>query len=259
MMATNAAIADTGNTKLGPLVHGWSIPAGLTCPGESLLCSSRCYAKKGLFYMPTVAAAHKRNLVMAKSPEFTDWMKHELKRNCVRVMRVHVSGDFFNITYTRQWYDIMAATPDVQFFMYTRSWRIEELLPDLIGLSQLPNVALWWSIDRQTGPAPLIHGVRRAYMAINDVDARLAPNDCDLVFRDLRKTVMKRANGVMVCPTENGVQGKLHHTCTTCGFCWAKHRSPMWETALNFSEGDLQGAEITVPGKKKRKRKKVRA
>ncbi len=250
----NAAIAAAGNTKLGPLVHGWSIPAGLTCPGESLLCSSRCYAKKGFFVMPSVTDAHKRNLVMARDPDFVDWMKHEIRREGVRVMRVHVSGDFFDIPYIRKWYDIMQAARRVQFFMYTRSWRVEELLPDLIGLSQLPNVALWWSIDRQTGPAPLVQGIRRAYMAINDIDASLAPNDCDLVFRDLRKTVMKKGNGVLVCPTENGVQGKLHHTCTTCGFCWAKHRSPLWEKALNFSEGELRGAEIQAPAKKKRRK-----
>lgn len=91
---------------------------------------------------------------------------------------------------------------------------------------------LWWSMDRQTGPAPLVAGVRRCYLAVDDADAATTPTDCDLLFRDRPTSVMKAGNGVLVCPTENGITGRLHHTCTSCGLCWRKQRLPRWEQQL---------------------------
>lgn len=242
-----AALSEATNTKLGPLIHGWSIPAGRrwTCPGESHLCGSRCYAKSGFFRMPSVRDSHIRNYRFSQLPEFAAWMLASLKLNFVRVMRVHVSGDFYDVEYVRKWLHIVQRSPDCLFFAYTRSWREEEMLPELVQLGGQPNFQLWWSIDRDTGPAPLIRGVRRAYMAIDDTDALCAPDDCDLVFRDQTATVMKRANGVQVCPVENGVELKVKLTCSHCGICWNKNKT-RWETDLSMYF-DATDQEIVVP------------
>lgn len=195
--------------------------------------------------MTNVKESHLRNWNFSKTSGFTDWMTSQLQASFVRVMRIHVSGDFYSIEYIRKWAEIVRRSPRQQFFAYTRSWRVEEMLPELVKLGGLPNFQMWWSIDRETGPAPLIRGVRRAYMAIDDVDAEHAPDDCDLVFRDNPGTVMKKANGVMVCPPENGVAIKNKITCSNCGICWNKRAAHWEDTILPYIEET--GIEINAP------------
>jgi len=196
-----------------------------------------------------VLRAHDRNYQFSTTSQFSGWMTGELVRNSVRVLRVHVAGDFYDVDYTRKWLEIVRHSGRVTFFAYTRSWRDDAILPELIALSELPNFVMWFSLDRETGPAPLVETVRTAYMAIDDMDADVAPDDCDLVFRDIkrRRVPMKyTASGVLVCPAENGVQGKHKHNCSSCGVCWNRSRKPDWRTALlPFMEHD--GISIDVP------------
>lgn len=229
-------LSEPRNVKLGCLIHSWSLPAGRarSCPGESGLCRVRCYAKRGHFHQPNVKKAHRRNFDYSKTDGFVDWLVGSSRATFARVLRIHVSGDFYDVDYTRKWYEIAKLLPNVQLFTYTRSWREEAILPELLTLSTLSNFQLWWSIDRETGPAPLIRGIRRAYMAIDDVDAECAPDDCDLVFRAQRATVMKKANGIVVCPAENGIARKPKATCSDCEICWNQHGpvKTCWEEHL---------------------------
>jgi hypothetical protein len=226
------SLSEPTNLKLGFGIHGWSLPAILTCPGMSHLCGRHCYAIQGFFLMPTVATAHARNYAFSKSADFASWMRQILHARFVKTLRVHVSGDFYDVDYTRKWRQIVEQSRGVTFFAYTRSWRQDDILPELLQLARYPNMHLWWSIDRETGPAPLVRGVKRAYMAIDDADADSAPNDCDLVFRDQTRTILKRANGVLVCPPEQGIDRKPEITCTRCGICWKNNKPPMWESAM---------------------------
>ncbi len=224
------------------MIYGWSIPAVVTCPWLSHLCRDRCYARAGHFRWPNVSQTHQRNWEFSRDPGFAQWMRDKIASDFVRVMRVHVAGDFYDVDYIRKWQDIVRRSPHTTFFAYTRSWRGDDLLPELVALASHRNMCLWWSIDRETGPAPLVRGVRRAYMAIDDVDVRLAPDDCDLIFRSDTKTVMKRGNGhVLVCPTENGVTENV--TCSKCGICWDRKQRPAWEAALPA----IAGKEINAP------------
>ena len=170
-----------------------------------------------------------------------------LRTAFARVMRTHVNGDFYEIPYIEKWQKIAEALPQVQFFAYTRSWRKEELFPSLVRLAGLANFQMWWSLDRETGPAPLVRGVRQAYMAINDYDAMTAPDDCDLVFRDRPKTVMQIANSVRVCPAEDGTIRDRKITCSECGLCWDQEGpiETRWEEHLQPVFEDT-GVEIQV-------------
>lgn len=223
-----------GNSKLGELIHSWSIPAGkeFTCVGASALCERVCYAKRGHYRWGTTSAAHRRNLQASRQADFVAWAVDTLRSKYTRVLRIHAAGDFYDHEYTRKWIAITQACPNVLFYAYTRSWSDDTILPELQRLSRGKNVRLWWSIDRQTGPAPLTAGVRRAYMAIDDADARTAPADADLVFRDDPRTVMKSTNGVRVCPVENGVSTKIPITCSSCGICW-KQQDTVWEKLMH--------------------------
>lgn len=198
--------------------------------------------------MPGVAKFHARNEEFSRTVDFVPFMIAQVKLNLCPVVRVHVAGDFYDAEYVEKWVTIAKATPRTTYFAYTRSWAVPEILPSLIRLSQSPNVCLWFSSDLELGSPPLVGGVRVAYMAINDVDAGNAPPDCDLVFRDRPDKPMKRANGVMVCPAENGVPGRMKHTCTSCGICWDRQRRPGWESLLLPLLGTIdEGIAIKAP------------
>ena len=238
-----------GNSKLGPLIYQWSIKAGKkhSCPGESGLCASRCYAKAGFYCMPANEKGMLRNFEFTKNPNFRKWLIAQMKIIQPRVFRIHVSGDFYSPEYLDTWLDVVRQNPRTSFFAYTRSWRVDELFPQLLTLSQLPNADLWFSVDRETGQAPLVPGVRRAYMAIDDTDARMAFPDCDLVFRDQTKTVMKKANGVQVCPVENGVKTQTKITCTSCGICWKHVAQARWQKVDMDDIFDEEGTDLWAP------------
>jgi hypothetical protein len=135
-----------------------------------------------------------------------------------------VAGDFMNLAYIEKWRQIVAASKRTRFYAYTRSWRDPALLPALRALAKLPNMQLWLSEDRETGPAPKV-GIPIAFMVIDDFDETHVPARASLVFREVGKTdirVIKKMNGVQVCPYENGIDYTPAMTCARCGICWKK-------------------------------------
>jgi hypothetical protein len=214
-----------GNSKLGRLIWGFSIPAGDTCPGKSERCDDRCYAQKGMFVMPAVKRAHARNLEATKMSDFADRIIEEIRKHKCSVVRIHVAGDYYSVAYIQKWHKIVKACPDVRFFTYTRSWRLPKLREAIEKyVKDCPNLRMWYSVDGETGnPVRVPKRVRTAYMAVAMHD--IPSNKMDLVFRDygIRGAVQKRINGVLVCPPENGVTDL---TCEKCGICWQRTTVP---------------------------------
>lgn len=145
----------------------------------------------------------------------------------------------YDAAYARKWAEVARACPGTAFFTYTRSWRCPEILPELIALAQLPNVSLWFSSDRDSGRPPIVPHVRQAYLqVVGEADAGILA-DADLVFRvplprrpgspNAYAYPAKRANGVLICPKEQGIERKVEMTCSSCRICFAgrdrRHRS----------------------------------
>jgi hypothetical protein len=126
----------------------FSIPAGSTCPGKSNFCQG-CYAQKGFFQMPRLKSTYAQNREVTQGDTFIDTMIGHIQQATrkVKVFRIHVSGDFYSATYTRKWIAIVQALPDVQFYAYTRSWRVASIRPTLEELHALPNIQLFASMD----------------------------------------------------------------------------------------------------------------
>jgi len=208
-----------GNTKLGSEIWSWSIPAVTTCPGRSQLCQKACYARRGHFVWSTVSQTYQQNLERSRRPGFSVWMQEEILRQNCTILRIHVSGDFYDAEYTQKWREIIQARRRTLFFTYTRSWRDPQILPVLKSLTLEKNCRMWFSCDRETGAPPRARRVRRAYMAVDDDDQAKFP--VDLVFRTRHRTVMKRdRRGQLVCPYEQGVQRKIAMTCSRCRICF---------------------------------------
>lgn len=211
-----------GNSKLGPDIWGWSIPAITTCPGRSELCEAVCYALRGYYNMANVEAALKRNHQASLSSNFVPAMLHELRYNQVRICRIHVSGDFYSVPYTRAWLQIIRQARQTQFFTYTRSHHVARLRPFLSLLAKERNCQLWLSWDRSMKKPVPMRGARICYLAENDSDR--PPCHVDLVFRDQQLNPLKymqtpRARS-LICPFEQGVPLRIRMNCTRCGICW---------------------------------------
>ena len=208
-----------GNTKLGMLIWGWSIPALHTCPGASEVCKLVCYAMTGFFVMPSVEKAHDTNLRATRSKEFVPWMIQQIKLNFVRVVRIHVAGDFYNRQYIKRWLKIVRSCPDVKFYAYTRSWAKVEFLDLLIELGREPNMTLYFSWDRSMSFPPKRKGIRTCYLSQDDTD--FPRRKTDLVFRDDPQTPMKHDPvGNLICPYDNEMSRGVN--CSLCGICWNK-------------------------------------
>lgn len=210
------------NRKLGKEIWNWSIPAIITCPGATAACKTACYAKRGHYTQPNVQRCYARNLSATKRPGFVANMQHIIATVRPAIMRVHCAGDFYSAAYIRDWIEIIRSAPDTRFYAYTRSWRVPELLPELRKLAQLPNIRLWFSIDKDSRKAPRPSRVGLAYMLSAEEDEETIPAKMNLVFRVSRRSVKKRLAGAVVCPPENGVTYKQPVTCTTCSLCWRK-------------------------------------
>jgi hypothetical protein len=223
------------NSKLGAKIASWSLPAIDTCPGATEFCKGLCYATRSHFASKHVQALYARNEKLSRRPDFVAKVIAELTRHPVETVRIHVSGDYYSVAYVNKWAKICAALPNIKFFTYTRSWRKPAFLPALLALGALPNVQLWWSEDRETGPSPIVPGVR-ACLLLKDLDDEklIDPARHKLLFRDMghRKVALyrdqlKAINGVRVCPheqlsrraklPEGKVQPKV--TCSDCRIC----------------------------------------
>lgn len=186
--------------------------------------------------MPSVQASHQKNLELCRRPGWADEMIADIQKKKCDTVRIHVAGDFFGMSYIRDWIKIVQACPDTVFYAYTRSWRTEALTAGLIELGELPNMQLWWSVDKETGQGPVHARIKQAYLATNDDDKPTF--DADLIFREKQDTVIKRVNSVPVCPYEIGVATTV--TCQSCRICY-KEATPL----ISIGEGPKDGPYVS--------------
>lgn len=221
-----------GNTKLGALIWCFSIPAmKAICVGATELCASMCYAMKGFFRMPNVKESHQENYKLSLDKQFSAYLCAMVAQSFARVVRIHVSGDFYSVEYVRKWIKVAKRKPNVVFYGYTRSWRVPKFVAPLEELGSLPNVYLFYSCDAETGAPPRSRNIRRAYLMTNDDD--VAPYHVDLNFRDNTKNVLKfDRKGRVVCPYDNGVTST---TCSTCKLCFTDCKMPKQKQLVSLA------------------------
>ncbi len=212
-----------GNHKLGTRrIWSFSLPSGPggTCAGMTPTCAADCYAVALERYRPAAARAYRRNLALAQRRDFVRRVRAFIIAHAVRVVRIHVGGDFFSVRYARKWLRIMRRSPHVAFYFYTRSWRVPAIKTVIDRMAALPNCRAWYSADVGTGaPGDMPPGVRVAWLMTAPDDT--PPSGTDLVFRVRRlRDRAEPTPGPYVCPAEDGVPRPRPMTCDRCGFCW---------------------------------------
>ena len=121
-----------------------------TCPMAGT-CKKGCYASNGSYTWPAVKDAYEHRLALSQSAQFVEAVSKEIntklktadRKGNKLVIRVHDSGDYYNLEYTLKWFKVMQAFPTVLFYSYTKS------VPMFKGLSKAgkipPNLKLVYS------------------------------------------------------------------------------------------------------------------
>lgn len=212
-----------GNTKLGSRIWTWSMSPHYSCPGSTQLCRELCYGTEGFYRYFNNDVRLERNWEASKRDDFVDWIITTLRKQQVKIMRVHGVGDFYSLSYTAKWYLVMESCPEITFFFFTRSHTLPGYGDYFAGMSELPNVFLWYSVDREIPyPQKIPPRVRLAYMLTEGETE--SPYPVDLYFRDDEHAageVIKKINGVQVCPYEQNVRRQVKLTCSTCQICFS--------------------------------------
>lgn len=184
-----------GNSKLkkaqalrGALVATFSLPAIVTCPfaGE---CKRFCYAKKGNYCFTHVKTKHEANRLASLADSFVDTVNLELislrskakKKGLKLYIRIHDTGDFYDVAYIQKWKQIIEQNPDVEFYAYTKSWLlVEKHLGGIKNWVMIPSEG--GLLDSQLGNRPRAYVIKRGEEP--RLDGTVVGNDDDLRNRD---------------------------------------------------------------------------
>ncbi len=240
---TNLTYMSAGNSKTE--CFSFDLPAKITCPGMTGECGKDCYAAKLMRVYKGVAAKYARNLEFANSSQMVSHMIEEIPTSCQ--FRIHVSGDFKDAKYVRNWIKICKARPDVIFYAYTRSWQVKEIWQHIRKLHALPNVNVNLSVDDETGTPKCYKAqeYRWCYLTKTDNTPDWIRHD-DIIFRSnhlgqktRRKNAVKKGLnpndiaplikrlGGLVCPKEQG-QDTPNFSCAKCMLCIDKPKIPAY-------------------------------
>ena len=110
----------------------WSISAKWTCPFKTNACSTICYAYNDEMRRPNVKRSRMRNWEESQKitfvPDMIEKLNYELERpknkGKILIVRIHQSGDFYNMPYLKKWVDIadhFKKNKRIIFQAYTKS------------------------------------------------------------------------------------------------------------------------------------------
>lgn len=133
-----------GNRKVAKGVGIFNLPAVNSCLncGD---CMATCYARQAQNQYPSVRAFRNSNYSLAK--ENTEVLKQlldeQIKKENIKVIRIHESGDFFSEAYIQMWFSLAIMNPEVRFYAYTKVWdknKFPEIAAGLSAIDELSNV-----------------------------------------------------------------------------------------------------------------------
>lgn len=128
--------------KIGGKVTSLDLLAGVSCPGAALCksrvsfvdgkprikdgpaCRFRCFSASQEVFFPATYAAHKHNLDslrVASTPRAMSVLIQASIPKRTKVVRLHVSGDFFSQAYFDAIILTARAKPNIVFYCYTKS------------------------------------------------------------------------------------------------------------------------------------------
>lgn len=208
--------------------NSFGLPSGeaFSCPGQTSICAQICYAGKLEKIYSGVRAILMHNwnllkdatypemvsLLQAMVDEFVSETKAQRAKGIAATydFRIHWDGDFFSMDYASAWGNVAMSNPNVQFWVYTRSFTEDlNVLPAIAGIG---NLTVYLSadaenVDRAHEMAKRFPSVHIAYLGNTFADAKAIGDDSRKGYD---------------CP-ENAKRlpliGPKGSACTACGIC----------------------------------------
>jgi hypothetical protein len=166
------------NGKTATIANTFGLPSGkaYSCPGETSVCASVCYAGKLEKLFPTVKKnllhnwellkdADEETMVSLLSAMIDEFIIDCNKKSAPKLFRIHWDGDFFNDTYTNAWKTVITNYPEIQFWVYTR------VKSAALILNGIDNLSLYYSTDSENVKVgvdlKINNGIKLAYLAKN--------------------------------------------------------------------------------------------
>lgn len=128
-----------GNAKLSKNIYTFNLLSGHSCPFANECLSKvdldtgklkdgkytkfRCFSATAEAIYPKVLKARLNNFEVVRKlskKELVTTLQQFLPKKA-KIVRLHVSGDFFNQTYFDSWLEIANNNPDIIFYAYTKS------------------------------------------------------------------------------------------------------------------------------------------
>jgi hypothetical protein len=217
----------TPNGKQAKIKNAFGMASGreFSCPGATAVCEKVCYAGKLEKLFPAMRAMMISNFetVMALSPRE---LRQELramvagfvadceKHGAEKAFRIHHDGDFVNRAYAHAWADVIREFPDVQFWVYTRSFTPGINVVDLIA--DIPNLAVYLSVDSVNGG--YARTILDEFPSVKIAALSQTTSDAALVIQDIRQDNRPGAK----CPENVGAIPLITEkggACFSCGLC----------------------------------------
>mgnify|MGYP003152537166 CR=1 FL=1 len=116
-------ILKRGNKKLGKLIWDFSLPPVESCP-DCEDCKLTCYAVRYYNQYKQSKKCYNDNfkLCLNDLKTFKKLVLNQLKNNNIHNVRIHASGDFYNMEYLKAWIDIVKKCKNIKFFAYSKAF-----------------------------------------------------------------------------------------------------------------------------------------
>lgn len=150
-----------GNAKLSKAIATFSLPAGHTCPFakechskanrltgkviDGAHCQFRCFAATQELRYPSVRNSRWKNFDLIRNARTVENMANLIQKSLpvgIGIVRVHVSGDFFNENYFVAWLNVALNNPQIIFYGYTKA------LPLLVKYQKHFPVNFRWTASK---------------------------------------------------------------------------------------------------------------
>lgn len=178
-----------GNGKLSESIATFSLPAGWTCPGASQCLSRavinengkariqdgphtrfRCFSASQEAQYDGVRHQRNHNLALLKGAKTAAGMARLILASLpkgARIVRIHVSGDFFSKAYFDAWLMVVRQRPEVTFYAYTKSLPLWIARKDEVPANLVLTASMGGRYDRLAAE----HGLRTATVVFSEAGA----------------------------------------------------------------------------------------
>lgn len=210
----------TPNGKTAKIANAFGLPSGrqFSCPFATDVCNGVCYAGKlervfkGMLNVmlanyEAIASADYGTVVSMLDTMITEFEAECDKWDADKLFRIHHDGDLFSLTYAQAWADVISMHPDVQFWLYTRSFDYVD------PFRSLPNIAVYYSVDSDN----LTHAIesygRNPWVNLAALGRTFDDAKTLLSWFGERGTRCPELNGALPLISKDG------GACKVCGLC----------------------------------------